>query len=124
MSKLDIHMNETKEREVHMSKVTEFPVIDMEATGRNIRNLREERSLTVREVQEFFGFEEPSAIYMWQRGRSLPTVDNLCALSKLFEVSMEEILVLRKPNDGDEIRSAAARRRQKCVNELFFLMAA
>lgn len=107
-----------------MSKVTEFPVIDMEATGRNIRNLREERSLTVREVQEFFGFEEPSAIYMWQRGRSLPTVDNLCALSKLFEVSMEEILVLRKPNDGDEIRSAAARRRQKCVNELFFLMAA
>ena len=110
---------------MHMSKVTEFPVIDMEATGRNIRNLREERGLTVREVQEFFGFEEPSAIYMWQRGRSLPTVDNLCALSKLFEVSMEDILVLRGSNDGDEKKSVAvASKQQTHIKKMLLFMAA
>ena len=37
--------------------------------------------------------EEPQAIYKWQRGKSLPTVDNLYALGALLEVPMEEILV-------------------------------
>ena len=54
-----------------------FPVIDPVATGRNIVRLRTERGMTVRDLQEYFGFEEPQAIYKWQRGKSLPTVDNL-----------------------------------------------
>lgn len=70
-----------------------FPVIDPAATGRNIVRLRQERGLTVRDLQRYFGFEEPQAIYKWQRGQSLPTVDNLYALGALFGVSMEEILV-------------------------------
>ena len=70
-----------------------FPVIDPAATGRNIVRLRQERGLTVRDLQTFFGFEEPQAIYKWQRGQSLPTVDNLYALGALLGVSMEEILV-------------------------------
>ena len=50
-----------------------FPVIDLAATGRNIRRLREERGLTpVRDLQAYFGFEEPQAIYKWQKGKSLP----------------------------------------------------
>ena len=70
-----------------------FPVIDMQATGNNIRLLRLERGLTVRDLQDYFGFEEPQAIYKWQRGESLPTVDNLYALGNLLEVSMDRILV-------------------------------
>lgn len=70
-----------------------FPVIDMVATGKNIIRLREERGLTVRDLQDYFGFEEPQAIYKWQHGKSLPTVDNLYALSALLEVPMEDILV-------------------------------
>ena len=58
-----------------------FPVIDLAATGRNIQRLREERGLTVRDLQAYFGFEEPQAIYKWQKGKSLPTVDNLYALA-------------------------------------------
>ena len=64
-----------------------FPVIDPVATGNNIRRL--ERGLTVRELQSYFGFEEPRAIYKWQKGESLPTVDNLYALGALFEVPMD-----------------------------------
>ena len=70
-----------------------FPVIDMIATGKNIMRLREERGMTVRDLQAYFGFEEPQAIYKWQRGKSLPTVDNLYALGALLEVPMEDILV-------------------------------
>ena len=74
-----------------------FPVIDPEATGKNIIRLRTERNLTVRDLQEYFGFAEPNAIYHWQKGKTLPSVDNLYALSALFEVPMNEILV-EKPN--------------------------
>jgi len=70
----------------------QFPVIDMAATGENIRRLRLARGLTVRDVQRWFGFEEPQAIYKWQRGESLPTVDNLYALGSLLEVPMDRIL--------------------------------
>lgn len=74
-----------------------FPVIDLAATGRNILRLRKARGLTVRDLQNWFGFEEPQAIYKWQKGKSLPTVDNLYALGVLLEVSIEEILVLSRP---------------------------
>ena len=67
----------------------QFPVIDPIATGKNIIRLR------VRDLQAYFGFEEPQAIYKWQQGKSLPSVDNLYALGALFEVPMEDILVSR-----------------------------
>lgn len=74
-------------------KYVEFPVIDPIATGKNILSLRKEKGLTVRDLQEFFGFEEPQAIYRWQYGKTLPSVDNLYALSLLLEVPIERILV-------------------------------
>ncbi|MDD3335694.1 MAG: helix-turn-helix transcriptional regulator [Eubacteriales bacterium] len=70
-----------------------FPVVDVPATGRNSQRLRQARGLTVRDVQAYFGFEKPQAIYKWQSGKSLPSVDNLYALSSLLEVPMEDILV-------------------------------
>ena len=70
-----------------------FPVIDPVATGANIARLRRERGLTVRDLQAFFGFEEPQAIYKWQRGQSLPSVDNLYALGSILETPLEDILV-------------------------------
>jgi Predicted transcriptional regulators len=77
---------------MHMKQ---FPVIDPVATGKNIIRLRTERGMTVRDLQVYFGFEEPQAIYKWQQGKSLPSVDNLYALGALFEVPMEDILVSR-----------------------------
>ena len=71
----------------------QLPYIDMIATGRNIEKLRTERGLTVRQVSDWFGFTGPQAVYKWQNGQALPTVDNLYALGTLFEIPMEEILV-------------------------------
>ena len=38
-----------------------YPVIDLAATGDNIRRLRMARGLTVRDLQSYFGFAEPRA---------------------------------------------------------------
>ena len=75
-----------------MSVMT-FPVIDLRRTGRNIEDLRRKSGLSVRQVQEYFGFEYPQAVYKWQHGESLPSVDNLLALAHLLGVGMEELLV-------------------------------
>lgn len=70
-----------------------FPVIDMAATGRVIKALREHNGYSVQDVQEYFGFDQPQAIYKWQRGETLPTVDNLYALSTFLGEPMKNILV-------------------------------
>ena len=74
----------------------DFPVIDPTATGRNIVRLRKARGLTVKDLQVYFGFEEPRAIYKWQRGETLPSVDNLYALSRILQVPMDSILIPRQ----------------------------
>ncbi len=73
-----------------------FPVIDLAATGRNIERLRREAGLTVRELQAVFGFSSPQAIYKWQRGEALPTLDNMTVLARLLGVTIEDILVLNE----------------------------
>ena len=77
-----------------MSKNIPYPVIDMYKTGENIKHLREERNISVSALQEYLGLASSQAIYNWQRGTCLPTVDHLCALSRLFNVPMEDILIL------------------------------
>ena len=76
----------------------QFPVIDPVATGENILRLRQARGLSVRDLQAYFGFEEPQAIYKWQRGKSLPSVDNLYALVALLCVHLDEILIPTQEN--------------------------
>ncbi len=71
-----------------------MPVIDMAATGRNIAKLREAAGLTVRDLQDIFGFATPQAIYKWQHGTAMPTVDNLVVLAAVLEVPMDAIIVV------------------------------
>ena len=70
-----------------------FPVIDPIATGHNIVRLRMECCLSVKDMQKWCGFAEPRAIYKWQNGETLPSVDNLYALGALLNVPMEQILI-------------------------------
>ena len=65
-----------------------YPVIDAAATGRNLRRLRLEKGYSVKGLQEYLGLGCPQGVYQWQAGRSLPSVDNLYAVSRLWGVSM------------------------------------
>ena len=77
-----------------------YPVIDMAATGANILKLRRKSGLSVAQMQQYFGFDAPQAIYKWQRGETLPSTDNLVALSYLLDVPIDEILIRSKPSES------------------------
>ena len=72
----------------------DFPTIDLAMTGANIVNLRKAAGLTVRDLQVAFGFNSPQAIYKWQNGTALPTVDNLIGLASMLHVRIDDILVI------------------------------
>ena len=59
----------------------------------NIERLRKEKGLRVKDISSYMGFLEPQAVYKWQQGKALPSLDNMFALSVLFQVPMENILV-------------------------------
>ena len=70
-----------------------IPTIDMVRTGQNINRLRKLAGVSVKDLQDVFGFATPQAIYKWQQGLALPTVDNLVILAKLLDVKIDDILV-------------------------------
>ena len=76
------------------NKMLNFPTIDMIKTGQNITRLRQQKGLSVKELQDIFGFATPQAIYKWQHGAAIPTVDNLVVLAAVFGVTLDDILVV------------------------------
>ena len=73
-----------------------IPFIDTVATGRNINQLRVAAGLSVRDLQEVFGFATPQAIYKWLHGTALPTIDNLVILAEVLGVTLDEIVVVSR----------------------------
>lgn len=71
-----------------------IPTINMVKTGQNIIRLREINGLSVKDLQDIFGFATPQAIYKWQHGTTLPTIDNLVVLAAVFQVHTDDILVI------------------------------
>ena len=68
------------------------PAVDMKQTGQKIASLRVQRGFSVRDLQNMLGFATPQSIYKWQRGETLPTVENLVALACILSVSIDDIL--------------------------------
>lgn len=71
----------------------ETPLIDMLATGQNILKLRRKAGLSVKDVQVRMELASTQAIYRWQRGETLPSIDNLIILADVLGVSIDEIIV-------------------------------
>ncbi len=96
-----------------MAVMKNFPVINMKATGANIMKLRKSSGYSVADFQSYFNFDAPQAIYKWQRGDSIPSTDNLLALSYLLEVPIEQILVYQ--TSGNSISP----QEKSCGDHLF-----
>ena len=77
--------------------------INLKATGNRIKSLKEASGLTTQDLMVTFGFNNPTAIYKWFRGDTIPTVDNLVILADLFNTTIDEIIVV----DRDIISKAA-----------------
>ncbi len=66
--------------------------VNMKEVGIRIKRLREEKAISKKRMQHFFGIS-PQALYKWERGDSIPEIQNLVALSRLLDVSVDYLLL-------------------------------
>ena len=69
-----------------------LPVIDKKETGIKLRLMMDERGITVKDVQQYLGLGSVQSVYHWLNGLSMPTVDNLYALSYLFQGPVDDLI--------------------------------
>ena len=97
-----------------------YPIIDMDASGMHLKNVCTEAGYTPQQLRHLLELSAPQAICQWYRGRSLPSTDNLFALSKLLEKHMDELIVeqsfgeeTERETQGDENQSTVIILRNK-----------
>ena len=73
------------------------PTVNLKKTGENIMRIRKEAGISVRDLQNMIGFSSPQAIYSWQNGSYLPTIDNLIILAAIFGTTLDEIVAVDVP---------------------------
>lgn len=100
-----------EENEMIMKAVdaAKVPVIDLIATGRNITKLRKKAGISVRDLQTIMGFTNPQAIYKWQKGCSLPSIDNLIILAYVLDTTVDDILVCDDDDSSEEVQNHKSR---------------
>lgn len=71
-----------------------MPIIDMVATGNNIKTMRKTFGISVADIQDACGISA-AAVSKWQKGQSMPTIDNLVILASIFGVKIDEIVICK-----------------------------
>ena len=69
-----------------------IPTIDMKATGIRLKRIMKMHGFSVKDVQQYLELGSVQSIYHWLNGNSLPTIDNLYALSELFQMPVDEMI--------------------------------
>jgi len=69
-----------------------FPLINKQETGINLRRIMDKRGLSAKDVQEYLGLGCVQSVYRWIDGINMPTIDNLYALSELFQLPIDSIV--------------------------------
>lgn len=78
--------------------VFSFPVIDVPATSKKLKKLRESHGISVANLQQLLDMANPQSIYTWEdsNNKYLPRLDNLVILSKIYKVSIDDLIVLKE----------------------------
>lgn len=69
-----------------------FPVIDKKKTGIHLRKMMDERGFTVKDIQKYLKLASVQSVYHWLNGLTMPTIDNLYALSELFQMPIDDMI--------------------------------
>ncbi|MDD3122528.1 MAG: helix-turn-helix transcriptional regulator [Candidatus Izemoplasmatales bacterium] len=77
-------------------------LLDLIRIGNKLSDLRQQKGHTQESLAELL-LVTHQAVSKWERGLSLPSVDNLCYLMEFYLVSIEEILCLDSPKTSDSI---------------------
>ena len=77
------------------SKIFLNPIINLEETGKNIKEHIKASNLKVSDLQNLFGFEQPQSIYNWQKGTDLPKIDNFVRLAHFLNTTIDQLIVVK-----------------------------
>ena len=77
--------------------------IDQIKTGAKIKKMLKTSGYEVRDIQKYLHLSCTQSIYRWFKGKILPSLEHLCALSKLLNIHMEDLLVLQGQSIEDNI---------------------
>lgn len=80
-----------------------YQPIDQIKTGIKLKKMLKTAGYEVKDIQKYLHLSCPQSIYRWFNGKILPSVEHLCALSKLLNVHMEDLLVLQGQPIEDNI---------------------
>jgi len=69
-----------------------FPLIDKKRTGIHLRRIMDERGLSVKDIKDYLGLSSVQSVYHWLNGISMPTIDNLYAMSELFQMPVDDMI--------------------------------
>ena len=74
-----------------------YPIINIEETSLRLKALREQNNVSLNTLQKLFSFNYPQAIYKWEnpKDKTLPCLDNLIVLAKLYKVPIDELIVTK-----------------------------
>lgn len=74
-------------------KEYKYPIIDMEKTGEWLRYLCKRKNITVTDIQEKLQIASNQAVYAWFNGKTLPSLNNMLALSDLMGIKINDMVV-------------------------------
>lgn len=66
-------------------------MFSMEEIGRKILSLRKSRNMTQVNLADKLGITY-QAVSSWERGNSMPDIEKLPEIAKLFEISIDELI--------------------------------
>lgn len=67
--------------------------IDAAATGKRIKELCQEKGITVNRIREQLYIGSFQSVYAWFSGKALPDLEHMYLLSRLLGVPMDEIII-------------------------------
>ena len=70
-------------------------ILDKVSTGLRISSLRVKAALTHEELADLLQLKSPRVIYDWESGMKVPNAENLYNLALIFNIKMEDLLVMR-----------------------------
>ena len=69
------------------------PVINVAATAAKIKEYRILAGYSVRKIQDILSFSSPEAIYALEKGKYIPSIDNMIIIAEVYGVTVDDFIV-------------------------------
>ena len=76
----------------------QYLMIDRKRTAERIKFYMRYNSIKPADIQKYLGLTCVQTVYRWLDGINIPSIDNLYALSQLFDVKVDDMLAGNRKN--------------------------